>query len=52
MNQIMLVLITATIIGVIIFVCREVSCWYFKINKRIELMETQNELLRKLLDKE
>ena len=36
------------IIIVIIAVLREVNCWYWKINKRIELMEKQNKLLENI----
>jgi hypothetical protein len=24
---------------VIILICREITCWYFKINKRVDLLE-------------
>lgn len=36
------------VIGVaicIFVVCRELTCWYFKINERVDLMKRQNELL-------
>jgi len=33
----------------VILICRELVCWYYKINKIVVLMEDQNELLRKLL---
>jgi uncharacterized Zn finger protein (UPF0148 family) len=32
---------------VVFFLCRELMCWYYKINKLIELMEEQNALLRR-----
>jgi len=32
-----------------IFVIREVVCWYLKINKRVELMKEQNVLLQSML---
>jgi hypothetical protein len=39
------------IIGIIVafgifLLCRELMCWYFKINKLVNLLEEQNELLR------
>jgi hypothetical protein len=41
-------LIIGVIIGIIIlfFICRELMCWYFKINKLVVLLEEQNSLLR------
>lgn len=33
----------------IIFVIREIVCWYLKINKRVELMKEQNILLQSML---
>ena len=38
-------LILITIIFVIFLVCREIVCWYWKINRSIELQE---EILREL----
>ena len=33
--------------AIIVFIlCRELMCWYYKINRLIELMEQQNALLR------
>jgi hypothetical protein len=41
------------IVSIIIFLlCRELICWYYKINRMVVLMEDQNELLRKLLVKQ
>jgi hypothetical protein len=42
------------VIGLIVIVgifliCRELICWYWKINKMVKLMEAQNEYLNKLL---
>ena len=43
-------IIIALLIAIVLFLLlREVNCWYFKINKRIELMEETNELLRLLI---
>ena len=42
------VLIIGGLIAVaVFFLCRELMCWYYKINRIIELMEEQNSLLRK-----
>ena len=35
----------------LIFLLREVGCWYWKINKRIELMQTQINLLNNINNK-
>lgn len=39
--------ILALIITIAIFlICREIVCWYWKINKRISLLEENNQLLK------
>jgi len=35
----------------VFFLCREVMCWYYKINRLVELMEDQNSLLKDLVRK-
>jgi len=35
-------------IFIVFLICRELMCWYFKINRMVALMEEQNELLRRL----
>tara|TARA_R110000772_G_scaffold111853_3_gene215952 strand:- start:940 stop:1116 length:177 start_codon:yes stop_codon:yes gene_type:complete len=40
-------LIFGTIITLFL-IGRELVCWYFKINKRVEILEEQNELLKKI----
>ena len=35
---------------VLFFALREVNCWYWKINRHIELQEETNNLLQKLVD--
>jgi len=32
----------------VFLVCRELVCWYFKINERLRLMQDQNKLLLEL----
>jgi ABC-type bacteriocin/lantibiotic exporter with double-glycine peptidase domain len=49
--------ITGFIIGLVLLVLiaillRELACWYFKINERIELMKQQNKFLWELLNKD
>ena len=41
-------IIIGIIIGLIVLflICRELICWYYKINKIVELMEEQNSLLK------
>ncbi|MHC1712696.1 MAG: hypothetical protein AB9872_11170 [Solidesulfovibrio sp.] len=41
-------LITLLIIAVIFLVCREIVCWYWKINKAVELLERQTVLLERI----
>ena len=38
-----------TLVGVIIvfLICREIVCWYWKINKLVELIEEQNDLIKR-----
>ena len=37
--------------GIILFlICRELICWYYKINKMVELLEEQNNLLRQQIN--
>jgi Flp pilus assembly protein TadB len=44
-------LILALIVFIGIFlVLREFFCWYFKINKRIDLEQANNNLLKKMLE--
>lgn len=40
--------ITLLIIAVIFLVCREIVCWYWKINKAVELLERQTVLLERI----
>ena len=35
----------------VFFLCREIMCWYYKINRLVELMEDQNSLLKDLVRK-
>jgi len=43
------IIISLIVLIVVFLICRELICWYFKINKRVELMEEQNELMKKML---
>ena len=51
MDDIFLFLTVLAIAVVIFLVCRELVCWYSKINERINLLREQNELLREICDK-
>jgi hypothetical protein len=45
-------LLIILVVGVLIFLLlREVNCWYWKVNRRIELQEETNDLLKKLVSK-
>jgi TctA family transporter len=46
-------IIIGVIIGIIVLflICRELICWYWKINRIVALMEEQNALLKELKEK-
>jgi hypothetical protein len=46
-------IVIGSLVGVIIIflICRELVCWYWKINRLVELMEQQNSLLSSLMSK-
>ncbi|UAM97741.1 hypothetical protein K8354_15800 [Polaribacter litorisediminis] len=48
-----LTVLTVIFLGAIIFflLIREIVCWYYKINIRIELQKETNSLLRRLVEK-
>jgi uncharacterized membrane protein YcjF (UPF0283 family) len=49
MNDFMsIVVFTLIVIAVIFFLMREVNCWYWKINERLEEQKKTNELLTKI----
>jgi hypothetical protein len=50
-NVLGLTIIVLFVMIMVFLLLREVNCWYWKINKRVELMEEQNELLRELIYK-
>jgi hypothetical protein len=43
-------LITILVLIVLFFLLRELNCWYWKINKRIDLLERQNFLIEKIFN--
>ncbi len=43
------IIIIIIVVLVLFFLLRELNCWYWKINKRIELTENQNKLLENIL---
>ena len=48
MEDLFSLLIGLAIVVVIFLVCREVVCWYAKINERVNLLEEQIELLKEI----
>lgn len=42
-------IIILIVLIIIFFICRELICWYYKINRMVELMEEQNGLLKRML---
>jgi hypothetical protein len=51
MDTLFLVILAIGVTILLFLALRELVCWYYKINKRIELMEDQNSLLKKILEK-
>ncbi len=49
MDQSTITIIAVVIVLVIFFIARELFNWYWKINKRVALMEEQNGLLKTLI---
>ena len=50
-TQIVLIVILSVIAILIIYLLRELGCWYWKINERVKLQEKQIALLEKIADK-
>ena len=48
MEDLFSLLIGLAVIVVIFLVCREIVCWYAKINERVNLLEEQVELLKEI----
>lgn len=46
-----IIIVTAIVVG-LLFVIREIVCWYFKINERIDLQKETNKLLIKIIEKD
>jgi len=42
------IIVLMVIVICVFLLCREITCWYFKINKRIELQEKTNTLLESI----
>lgn len=45
-----LIVFLLILLGVFLL-CRELNCWYWKINRRIELLEEQNNNLKTIIEK-
>ncbi|MDP2234995.1 MAG: hypothetical protein Q8J88_01055 [Bacteroidales bacterium] len=45
-------ILAALLIIIVWFALRELNCWYWKVNRRIELQEETNKLLRKIVDQQ
>jgi len=48
-SSLILILIGLAFIAALFFLFRELFCWYYKINIRVELEKERNELLKKIL---
>lgn len=49
--EIMSLIIILVVLFCIFLVCRELNCWYWKINRRIEQLEEQNNNLKTIIEK-
>lgn len=45
------IIIWIVVVILLFLLCREIICWYYKINERITLQTETNELLKKILEK-
>lgn len=45
-----LIIFLLVLLGIFLL-CRELNCWYWKINRRIELLEEQNNSLKTIIEK-
>jgi|LakMenEpi03Aug12_release.lakeMendotaPanAssembly.Ray.scaffolds.fasta_scaffold752595_2 hypothetical protein len=45
------IIIWIVVVILLFLLCRELICWYYKINERITLQTETNELLKKILEK-
>ena len=43
------IIIWIVVVIILFLLCREIICWYYKINERITLQTETNELLKKIL---
>lgn len=43
-------ILAGVLLIILYFILRELNCWYWKINQRIELQKETNDLLRKLVN--
>lgn len=51
MNQgTILILVGLILLFIIFLLCRELVCWYFKINIKINMMDEQNQMLSNIMD--
>lgn len=41
------VIVGLLVIAVVVLICREIACWYFKINHTITVLEEIRDLLKK-----
>jgi ribosomal protein S14 len=42
------IIVAIIVLGVVLLICRELVCWYWKINSIVSLLEEQNRLLADL----
>ena len=52
-GNIAVIIVICVVVGIILFfITRELWCWYYKINRRCNLLEEQNGLLRQLINEQ
>jgi hypothetical protein len=51
-NQEILLIISVLVVVLFLFlICREIVCWYYKINERNEILREQNVILKNIYKK-
>ncbi|MGK0326241.1 MAG: hypothetical protein ACJA1D_001592 [Polaribacter sp.] len=47
-REILLILSVISVVLFLFLICREIVCWYYKINERNEILREQNEILKNI----
>jgi hypothetical protein len=47
-QEILLIISVLSVVLFLFLICREIVCWYYKINERNEILREQNEILKNI----